>query len=180
MIVHYDGDNIKQNKQFWLNFTPYFRDLSSQQWALLEFEKPIVCRRDSLAIGSRFDADIHANKCRWELDAYLPSCHCTASDAKYWTIRTLFIAKSTDCPVFRVWSNPHLLIGVPIDPMFLWPSSNSCPLNLLLVQSHQAEILIKKRHEQGAGWAQIMLSIYAEAVTFMLKIILVDVKSTTA
>ena len=33
--------------------------------------------------------------------------------------------------------------------MFLWISSNSCPLNLLLVQSHQAEIIIGKRLNQG-------------------------------
>ena len=29
--------------------------------------------------------------------------------------------------------------------MFLWISSNSSPLNLLLVRSHQAEIIIAKR-----------------------------------
>ena len=35
-------------------------------------------------------------------------------------------------------------LGVSDDPMFLWISSSSCPLNLLLVQSHQAEIIIVK------------------------------------
>ncbi|XP_003461538.1 selenocysteine-specific elongation factor isoform X2 [Cavia porcellus] len=35
-----------------------------QQWALVEFEKPITCPRLSLVIGSRLDADIHANACR--------------------------------------------------------------------------------------------------------------------
>ena len=34
-------------------------------------------------------------------------------------------------------------------PMFLWISSNSCPLNLLLVRSHQAEITIVKRLIRG-------------------------------
>ena len=33
--------------------------------------------------------------------------------------------------------------------MFLWISSNSCPLNLLLVGSHQAELIIIKRLIQG-------------------------------
>ena len=33
--------------------------------------------------------------------------------------------------------------------MFLWISSNSCPLNLLLVRIHQAEIIIVKRLIQG-------------------------------
>ena len=40
-------------------------------------------------------------------------------------------------------------LGVSDDPKFLWISSNSCPLNLLLVQSHQAEIIIVKRLIQG-------------------------------
>ncbi|XP_012924896.1 selenocysteine-specific elongation factor isoform X2 [Heterocephalus glaber] len=35
-----------------------------QQWALVEFEKPVTCPRLSLVIGSRLDADIHANTCR--------------------------------------------------------------------------------------------------------------------
>ena len=33
--------------------------------------------------------------------------------------------------------------------MFPWISSNSCALNLLLVRSHQAEIIIVKRLIQG-------------------------------
>ena len=36
-------------------------------------------------------------------------------------------------------------LEVSDDPMFLWISSNSCPLNLLLVRSHQAKIIIVKR-----------------------------------
>ena len=44
----------------------------------------------------------------------------------------------------RAWRNPYLL-RVSSDPMLLRISPNSCPLNLLLVQSHQAEIIIVKR-----------------------------------
>ena len=33
--------------------------------------------------------------------------------------------------------------------MFLWISSSSCPLNLLLVRSHQAEIIVVKLLFQG-------------------------------
>ena len=40
-------------------------------------------------------------------------------------------------------------LGISDDPMFLWISSNSCPLNLLLVLSHQAKIIIVKRLIQG-------------------------------
>ena len=43
----------------------------------------------------------------------------------------------------------HFYLGVSADPMFLWISLNSCPLNLLLVRSHQAEIIIVKRLIQG-------------------------------
>ncbi|XP_058144862.1 selenocysteine-specific elongation factor isoform X2 [Dasypus novemcinctus] len=35
-----------------------------QQWALVEFERPVTCPRLCLVIGSRLDADIHANSCR--------------------------------------------------------------------------------------------------------------------
>ena len=40
-------------------------------------------------------------------------------------------------------------LGVSDDPIFFWIASNSCPLNLLLVRSHQAEIIIVKRLIQG-------------------------------
>ena len=43
----------------------------------------------------------------------------------------------------------HFCLGVSADPMFLWISLNSCPLNLLPVRSHQAEIIIVKRLIQG-------------------------------
>ena len=36
-------------------------------------------------------------------------------------------------------------------PVIMWISSNACPLNLLLVQSHQAEIIIVKRFIQGCN-----------------------------
>ena len=70
----------------------------------------------------------------------ISSCHRTASDANYWTIRALFIAMTTSCS-----EESALLLGVPSDPKFLWISLNSCPLNWLLVRNHQAEILIVKR-----------------------------------
>nr|XP_057911378.1 selenocysteine-specific elongation factor isoform X2 [Doryrhamphus excisus] len=34
------------------------------QWALLEFERPVTCPLLCLVIGSKLDADIHANACR--------------------------------------------------------------------------------------------------------------------
>ncbi|XP_018589513.1 selenocysteine-specific elongation factor isoform X2 [Scleropages formosus] len=35
-----------------------------QQWALLEFEKPVTCPPLCLVIGSKLDTDIHSNTCR--------------------------------------------------------------------------------------------------------------------
>eukprot|EP00117_Sycon_ciliatum_P000364 scpid69785/ scgid6458/ Selenocysteine-specific elongation factor; Elongation factor sec; Eukaryotic elongation factor, selenocysteine-tRNA-specific len=35
-----------------------------EQWLLIEFERPVICPHKCLVIGSRLDADIHANMCR--------------------------------------------------------------------------------------------------------------------
>lgn len=35
-----------------------------EQWALLEFERPVTCPTLCLVIGSKLDSDIHANACR--------------------------------------------------------------------------------------------------------------------
>ena len=61
-----------------------------------------------------------------------------------WTIRTLFHYQD-----YFVIGGIRTCLGVSDDPMFLWISSNFCPLNLLLVRSHQAEIIIVKRLIQG-------------------------------
>lgn len=36
----------------------------AQQWALLEFERPVTCPSLCLVIGSKLDSDVHANACR--------------------------------------------------------------------------------------------------------------------
>lgn len=36
----------------------------TEQWALLEFERPVTCPSLCLVIGSKLDADLHANACR--------------------------------------------------------------------------------------------------------------------
>ena len=76
--------------------------------------------------------------------AYFSSCHRTASDANL----------LDDPHTFHY--NDYFVIGgirtcleVSNDRMFLWISSNSCPLNLLLVRSHHAEIIIVKRLIEG-------------------------------
>lgn len=35
-----------------------------EQWALLEFERPVTCPSFCLVIGSKLDTDVHANACR--------------------------------------------------------------------------------------------------------------------
>ena len=76
--------------------------------------------------------------------AYLSSCHRTASDANFLDDPHTFHHVG-----YFVIGGIRTCLGVSDDPMFLWISSNSCPLNLLLVRSHQAEIIIVKRLIQG-------------------------------
>lgn len=38
--------------------------IDPEQWALLEFERPVTCPELCLVIGSKLDSDIHANACR--------------------------------------------------------------------------------------------------------------------
>ena len=76
--------------------------------------------------------------------AYLSSCHRTASDANLLDDPLTFHYND-----YFVIGGIRTCLGVSDNPMFLWISSNSCPLNLLLVRSHQAEIIIVKRLIQG-------------------------------
>ena len=63
--------------------------------------------------------------------------------------QTLNIGRSLQwlllCNDYFVLGGIRICLEVYSDPMFLWNSSNSCPLNLLLVRSHQVEIIIAKR-----------------------------------
>ena len=77
-------------------------------------------------------------------NAYLSSCHRTVSDANLLDDPHTFHYQD-----YFVIGGIRTCLGVSDDPMFLWISSNSCPLNLLLVRSHQAEIITVKRLVQG-------------------------------
>ena len=76
--------------------------------------------------------------------AYLSSCHQTASDTNLLDDPHTFHYQD-----YFAIGGIRTCLGVSDGPMFLWISSNSCPLNLLLVRSHQAEIIIVKRLIQG-------------------------------
>ena len=76
--------------------------------------------------------------------AYLSSCHRTSSDANLLDDPHPFHYNN-----YFVIGGIRTCLGVSDDPMFLWLSSNSCPLNLLLVRSHVAELIIVKRLIQG-------------------------------
>ena len=65
----------------------------------------------------------------------------------YWTIRTFFHYKD-----YFVIGEIRTCFGVFHYPMLPWISSNSCPLNLLLVRSHQPEIIIVKGLIQGRNY----------------------------
>ena len=53
------------------------------------------------------------------------------------------------CSNYFEFGGIRTCLGISSDPMFLWISSNSCPLNLLFVWSHQSEKIIVKRLIQG-------------------------------
>ena len=78
--------------------------------------------------------------------AYLSSSYRTASGANYWMIRALLY-----CNDYFVLGGILTCLGVSSDPMFLWISSNSFLLNLQLVQSRQAEIILVKHFIQGCN-----------------------------
>ncbi|XP_074522424.1 selenocysteine-specific elongation factor [Halichoeres trimaculatus] len=42
-----------------------------EQWALLDFERPVTCPSLCLVIGSKLDTDIHANACRLAFQGFL-------------------------------------------------------------------------------------------------------------
>ena len=75
---------------------------------------------------------------------YLSSCHQTASDAYLLDDPHTFHFND-----YFVIGGIRTCLGVSDVPTFLWIFSNSNPLNLLLVQNHQAEIIIVKRLIQG-------------------------------
>ncbi|XP_059146407.1 selenocysteine-specific elongation factor-like isoform X2 [Physella acuta] len=52
----------------------------SQQYALLELERPVTCSPHSLVIGSRLDADVHTSSCRL---AFHGKILVAMSDVKY-------------------------------------------------------------------------------------------------
>ena len=54
-------------------------------------------------------------------------------------------------------------LGVSIDPMIQWIFSKYCPLNLLLVRSHQAEIIIAKHLIQGHNNVSIGMLVEARS-----------------
>ncbi|XP_069120108.1 selenocysteine-specific elongation factor-like isoform X1 [Argopecten irradians] len=45
--------------------------LPVKQFALIEYEKPVTCPRNSLVIGSKLDTDIHTNMCRIAFHGHL-------------------------------------------------------------------------------------------------------------
>ena len=55
-----------------------------------------------------------------------------------------FAQFSQQVPYF-VFGEIRTSIGISSGPTFLWISLNSCSLNMLLVRSHQTEIIIVKR-----------------------------------
>ena len=77
---------------------------------------------------------------------HLYSCHRTTSDANLLDDSHTFYYND-----YFVIGGIRTCLGVSDDPMFLWISSNSCLLNLLLIRSHLEKIIIVKRLIQGCN-----------------------------
>ena len=101
-----------------------------------------------------FDKDHHNLKClaytpipNVKKSIYLESCCCAYLSSGH---RTASDANLSDDPHTFHYNDYFAIgrirtcLGVSDDPMFLRISSNSCQMNLLLVRSHQAEIIIVK------------------------------------
>ena len=56
------------------------QSLPNTVFALLEFERPVICSRDALLIASKLDTDIHSNLCRL---AFQGSILCSITDKSY-------------------------------------------------------------------------------------------------
>lgn len=66
-----------------------------EQWALLEFERPVTCPSLCLVIGSKLDTDIHANACRLAFQGRLLQGF---EDKNY---------AETDLPRLRIYKTKH-------------------------------------------------------------------------
>ena len=78
----------------------------------------------------RGDASVVVVALLWRCcGAYLSSCHRTVSDANLLDDPHTFHYQD-----YFVIGGIRTCLGVFDDPVFLWICSNSCPLNLLLVQ----------------------------------------------
>ena len=97
-----------------------------------------------IIIGRFFLFKIGTEICYCCCSAYLSTCHRAVSDANLLDDPHTFHYID-----YFVIGGIRTCLGVSDDPIFLWISSNSCPVNLLLVRSHQAEIIIVKRLIQG-------------------------------
>ena len=84
---------------------------------------------------------------------YISSSLRTASGANYWAIPHTF-----HCGDYFVVGGLRTCLEVFSDSMFQWISSNSCPLNLLLVGSHPAQIIVVKCLIQGRCLEQDVLT----------------------
>ena len=91
-----------------------------------------------------FAAATFAQCCCCCCSAYLSSCNRTASDTNLLDDPLTFHYND-----YFVIGGIRTCLGVSDDSMFQRISSHSCPLNLLLVRSHQAEIIIVNRFIQG-------------------------------
>ena len=103
------------------------------------FKPPMMSLKK--VIFRNYGSDVTMFFCCCCCSAYLSSCHRPASDTNL-----LDDQHTSYCIDYFVLGGIRTCVVVSNDPMIPWISSNSCPLNLLLIQSHQAEIIIQGRN----------------------------------
>jgi len=102
--------------------------LPAAQFALMEFERAVTCSRNCIVIGSRLDADIHANACRLAFHGHLLE---PLSDPSYST---------TLLPTLRVIKVRPFVWGLSGFPERIWVFFGFSYLFLLVLRKGEGHL----------------------------------------
>ena len=91
--------------------------------------------------------------------AYISSCHEIASDAKYWTIRALFIAMTTSCLEESAPAQEFPVIQCSCEFLRILVHWICCLFEATSTDNHcKASYRNTPQRDQGLGWTQIIRS----------------------
>lgn len=146
-----------------------------EQWALLEFERPVTCPSLCLVIGSKLDTDVHANACRlafhgcllhgFEDKGYaetaLPRLHIYKMKHKEGQVERVSLKKKV---FFWLSSSPLTFeccpcssaLSVTLYPFWLWFFFGFFSLLVALEHAFQTEPLLYIR-KQSCSYKQVCI-----------------------